>query len=199
VTVSRITTVLIMIFSVAVTGMIERISGAWEFIIECGAGLGLVLILRWYWWRINAWSEITAMIAPFLAYSYIRFATPIRFPDSLYYIVGFTTAAWLAATFLTRPTEMEHLKDFYRRVHPGGALWKPVADLVPEVRGTSGLGHLALDWLAGIVLVFSILFGLGSLIFGFTLRGVLFLFAGAGAAAYLYWDLSRTGWSEVSR
>ncbi|MBM3791681.1 MAG: Na+:solute symporter, partial [Acidobacteria bacterium] len=64
VAVSRIATILVMAISVAITGMIERISGAWEFIIECGAGLGLVLILRWFWWRVNAWSEIAAMVAP---------------------------------------------------------------------------------------------------------------------------------------
>jgi Na+/proline symporter len=199
VAVSRITTVLVMAISVVITGMIERISGAWEFIIECGAGLGLVLILRWYWWRVNAWSEIAAMIAPFIAYAYIKFGTSVLFPVSLYYIVCFTTVVWLAATYLTRPTDQEHLKTFYRRVHPGGALWKPIASLVPEVRGTTGFGWLLLDWLAGIVLVYMSLFGIGSLIFGAFQRGLLLLLIGAVAAAYLYWDLNRRGWAELSR
>ena len=199
VTVSRVTTLLVMALSVVITGMIERISGAWEFIIECGAGLGMVLILRWYWWRINAWSEIAAMVAPFVAYSYIKFATSIVFPQTLYYIVGFTTLVWLAATFLTRPTDMEHLKSFYRRVHPGGALWKPVADAVPEVTETSGFGFLFVDWLAGIVLVYSILFGIGSLIFGSYARGAGLLCAAISAAGYLYWDLSRRNWTDLSR
>jgi SSS family solute:Na+ symporter len=199
VTVSRITTLLVMALSVVITGMIERISGAWEFIIECGAGLGMVLILRWYWWRINAWSEIAAMVAPFIAYAYIKFATSVVFPQTLYYIVGFTTLVWLAATFLTRPTDMMHLQSFYRRVHPGGALWKPVADTVGEVKGTTGFGLLFLDWLAGIVLVYSALFGIGSLIFGSYVRGAGLLCVGSAAAGYLHWDLSRRSWTELSR
>lgn len=195
---ARVTTILVMAFSVAITGMMERISGAWEFIIECGAGLGLVLILRWYWWRINAWSEIAAMVAPFVAYSYIKFRTDIAFPVSLYYIVGFTTLAWLAVTRLTRPTDTARLVEFYRRVRPGGALWRPIARLAPEVHADAGVARLWLDWLAGVVLVYAALFGIGSLIFG-DLRAGCLLLAGAGAAAgFLVRDLNRRGWTEIS-
>jgi len=197
--VSRLTTILIMGISVVVTGMIQRISGAWEFIIECGAGLGLVLILRWFWWRINAWSEIAAMTAPVIAYAYIKFATDIGFPESLFYIVGFTTAVWLAVTFATRPTDVEHLKNFYRRARPGGALWKPIAVLVPEVKGTTGYGYLFLDWLAGIVLVYMSLFGAGYLIFGSFGRGALLLLVAALAGAFIYYDLNRRGWRDLLR
>ncbi len=199
VAISRLTTLLVMVISVIITGAIERISGAWEFIIECGAGLGLVLILRWFWWRINAWSEISAMVAPVAAYSYLKFWTAVLFPESLYYIVLFTTAVWLCVTLLTPPTEMEHLKRFYRRVRPGGALWRPVAALVPDVRGTAGYGFLFLDWFAGVVLVYACLFGMGSLILGAAARGLSLLAVGAIAAAFLYRDLKRRGWSQVSR
>jgi hypothetical protein len=139
------------------------------------------------------------MIAPFIAYSYIKFGTSIVFPVSLYYIVCFTTVVWLAATYLTRPTDTEHLKNFYRRVHPGGVLWKPIASLVPEARGTTGFGRLLLDWLAGIALVYMSLFGIGSLIFGAFQRGILLLLIGSVAATYLHWDLNRHGWAEPSR
>mgnify|MGYP005831552575 CR=1 FL=1 len=196
---ARVTTVLVMAFSVAITGMMERISGAWEFIIECGAGLGLVLILRWYWWRINAWSEIAAMVAPFVAYSYIKFRTDIAFPVSLYYIVGFTTLAWLAVTRLTRPTDTARLVEFYRRVRPGGALWRPVARLAPEVRADAGVARLWLDWLAGVVLVYAALFGIGSLIFGDLRDGCLLLACAGAAAVFLVRDLNRRGWTEISR
>jgi Na+/proline symporter len=183
--ISRLTTILIMALSLVITGFIERISGAWEFIIECGAGVGLVLILRWFWWRINAWSEIAAMIAPVFAYSYIRFQTRIAFPESLYYICLFTTLAWLAITFATQPTDIETLKRFYRRVHPGGILWKPVAVLVPEVQGTTGYGKLFVDWIAGIILVYSFLFGTGKILFGEWGQGLLLISLGLAAGAFL--------------
>ncbi len=199
VAVSRATTLLVMFFSIVVTAYIQRISGAWEFLIECGAGLGLVLILRWFWWRINAWSEITAMVAPFAAYSYIKLRTSIGFPESLYFIVAFTTVAWLAATYATRPTDIEHLKAFYRRVHPGGALWRPVARLVPEVRGTEGYRYLFLDWMAGVALVYLSLFGTGYLLLGEPAKGLIFLGAALAAGAYIYWDLNRRGWQDLAR
>jgi SSS family solute:Na+ symporter len=183
--ISRLTTICIMVLSLIITGFIDRISGAWEFIIECGAGVGLVLILRWFWWRINAWSEIAAMIAPVIAYSYIRFQTRIAFPESLYYICLFTTLTWLTVTLITRPTDIETLKRFYRRVHPGGVLWKPVAVLVPEVQGTTGYGKLFIDWMAGIILVYSCLFGTGKLLFGEWEQGLLLLSMTLTAGAYL--------------
>jgi SSS family solute:Na+ symporter len=189
--ISRLTTLLIMALSLAITGFIERISGAWEFVIECGAGVGLVLILRWFWWRINAWSEIAAMIAPVLAYSYIRFRTRVAFPESLYYICLFTTLVWLLATFVTRPADIETLKRFYRRVRPGGIGWKPIARLTPEVQGITGYGRLFLDWAAGIVLVYSFLFGVGKCLFGAYPQGLLLLCLGCAAGAWLWRDLNR--------
>src|SRR5437867_53199 len=85
---SRITTVLVMALSLLTTTVLATISGAWAFILEAGAGLGLVLILRWFWWRLNAWSEIAAMVAPLLATAYIKRYTDIQFPQSLFYIVA---------------------------------------------------------------------------------------------------------------
>ena len=82
---ARITTFIIMALGLLVTTLISTISGVWSFIIECGAGLGLVLILRWYWWRINAWSEITATISPFIAYACGRFLLGMEFPQSFFF------------------------------------------------------------------------------------------------------------------
>ena len=118
--VSRAATLMVMVASILVTLVIQTISGAWQFIIEAGAGLGLVLILRFYWWRINAWSEISATVTPFLVYSYIKVNTTVAFPETLLYIVGVTTAVWIGVTFLTKPVEEERLIQFYRRVRPGG-------------------------------------------------------------------------------
>ena len=195
--VSRATTILMMILSLIITGLLETISGAWAFIIEAGAGLGLVLILRWFWWRINAWSEIAAIITPLVAYAYVKYATTVQFPESLFSIVAITTCSWLLVTFLTRPTDGETLKNFYRRVHPGGIGWKAIAKLVPDVKGDSGYPQLFLNWVAGIVLVYAALFGVGKLIIGQHLEGALYLLVGLLAAGVIYWDLSKRGFEKL--
>jgi len=191
--VSRLVTILVMLVSLILTLILETISGAWAFIIEAGAGLGLVLILRWYWWRVNAWSEISAMIAPFIAYGYIRWVHPttIQFPQSLFYIVAFTTVVWLLTTFLTRPTEEQKLLQFYRRIHPGGFLWKKIAMMAPDVKGDSHHFWLFLDWVAGIVLIYSSLFGIGKLIFAEYGTAILFLALAVLSGGFISWDLKR--------
>jgi Na+/proline symporter len=172
--VSRMTTMVLMVVSVVVTIFIQTISGAWAFIIEAGAGLGLVLILRWYWWRVNAWSEIAAMLTPFFAYAYIKFFTDVTFPNSLFFIVGVTTIAWLVVTFLTKPTEENVLKEFYMRIRPGG-MWKPIAKFLPNVQSDFHIGKQILQWISGVVLVYSSLFGMGKILFGETMLGVSLL------------------------
>jgi Na+/proline symporter len=194
---SRVTTLVMMVLSLVATTLLDTISGAWAFIIEAGAGLGLVLILRWFWWRINAWSEIAAMVAALLSYGYIRAATQVQFPDTLYYIVAVTTATWVAVTFLTPPTDETTLVSFYRRVHPGGPGWGPIARLVPEVQGDTGLGTLLVDWAAGVVLVYASLFAIGKLLLAELAAGILWAGAAVVAAGVIYRDLSRRGFGTL--
>ena len=197
VTVSRATTLIVMLLSLVITALLDTISGAWAFIIEAGAGLGLVLIARWFWWRINAWSEIAAMVAPIVTYALIKSTTNIEFPQTLFYIVGVTTLVWLVVTFLTKPTDEETLKSFYRRVHPGGMGWEPIAAQLPEVQGDSGYGQLFIAWIAGIVLVYSMLFGVGKIILGSMGEGFLFVVIGLLAASVVYWVLSKRGFEKL--
>ncbi len=197
--VSRAATLVIMVASILVTLVIQTISGAWQFIIESGAGLGLVLILRFYWWRINAWSEISATVTPFLVYAYIKVQTTVAFPETLFYIVGVTTVVWIVVTFLTKPVAEERLIQFYRRVHPGGIGWRRVARAVPDVTGDSNFAWLFLDWVCGVFLVYAVLFGVGKIIFGELLLGVSLLLMSLLAGGIIYWDLSRRGWKEVTR
>ncbi len=161
---SRAITILLMIVSVIVTLFINRISGAWEFILQCGAGLGLVLILRWFWWRINAWSEISAMITPFVVYPFMLLFD-IKFPESLFYLTGVTTLVWLTVTFLTKPVNDDKLKEFYKKVYPGGILWKKISDQLPEIKTNTAFAGMFLSWFMGVVLVYSSLFAIGSLLF----------------------------------
>ncbi|HRZ28767.1 MAG TPA: Na+:solute symporter, partial [Spirochaetota bacterium] len=152
--VSRIFTLALMVVSSMLIFVIDSISGAWSFIIECGAGLGLVLILRWYWWRINAWSEISAMIAPFAGYALTRYVLGISFPESLFFIVGLTTAVWISVTFATRPVDEERLTSFYRRVMPQGPGWKRFAAEEGAAKGDS-LPSLFVNWALGIGAVYA--------------------------------------------
>jgi Na+/proline symporter len=162
---SKVVTILLMIVSAIVTLFINQISGAWQFIIECGAGLGSVLILRWYWWRINAWSEIAGMATPFVLMIVVRYFG-IDFPESLYVLVFGTTIVWVTVTFLTKPEPDSILISFYDKVRPGGALWERI-----RVKGgfpveKTMLRYQFLGWFSGVIMVYAILFGSGSLIFG---------------------------------
>jgi len=186
---SRIMTVALMIISVFVTLFISRISGAWEFILECGAGVGLVLILRWFWWRISAWSEISAMITPFVIYPFVKYAG-IIFPDTLFFLVGGTTVVWLVVTFLTKPTDEKTLMDFYTRIYPGGVLWKKISDKLPNVKSDTGFFKMFVNWFFGVVLVYSLLFGIGYLIFGSYINAVIALIAASVSVVVIYGNLA---------
>jgi solute:Na+ symporter, SSS family len=172
--VSKIITLVLVLISSLLILVINSISGAWSFIIECGAGLGLVLILRWYWWRINAWSEISAMVAPFIAYTVTKYVFEIEFPQSLFVIVSFTTLVWIIATFITRPTDMNILINFYKRVSPGGMGWAIVKRAANLKDSPDKLLPLLVDWIIGIILIYTSLFGIGKIIFkDYTAGGIL--------------------------
>lgn len=182
---SRLTTMLLMAIGLSATLFMGSITGVWHFLIECGAGLGLVLILRWYWWRINAWSEITATIAPFIGYALGRYVFDWVFPGSFFFTVAFTTVAWMVVTYFTKPEPQQHLAAFYRKVQPGGA-WKPITSAMSETFETPRWKPLLFCWLAGVVLVYSVLFGLGHWLMGETVRAAVY-----GVAVLAAWYVLR--------
>ena len=174
ITASRINTLLLMLVALLVTTQIQTLESVFKFMIECGAGLGAVLILRWYWWRINAWSEITATIAPFVSFTFLlNFYPNLEFPYGLFITVGFTTIVWIVVTFITQPTDSQVLRDFYIRVKPEG-FWQPIAGDLPKAKST--LPQLFSCWLLGIGLGYSCLFGLGELIFANWLAATVYIF-----------------------
>jgi len=197
--VSRMTTVILMLFSLIVTTQFEMISDAWRFILACSGGIGLVLLLRWFWWRINAWSEIAAMIAPYAIYPLLVFRYGLSYESTLIIIVAWSTLVWLAVTYLTRPTDVNTLKSFYEKVHPGGPGWKVVAREMPHVRSDKGYKALFVNYITGCVLVLFSLFGIGRLIFGDHAEALIYLSVAAVAAVIIYVNLSRTGWDTVVR
>ena len=172
--ISRLVTLLLMYFSVLITLFINRISGAWEFILECGAGLGLVLIMRWFWWRINAWSEISAMITPFVILPILKLYK-MEFPTTLFIIVPLTTLVWIIITFLTKPTDEKILISFYKKVYPGGRLWRKISDKIPDVKTNQNFGSMLINWLSGVVLVYSSLFFIGKIILGLYYDSLIYL------------------------
>ena len=199
VAVARIITIVFMILSILVTTIMTTISGVWTFVIECGAGLGLVLILRWFWWRVNAISEIVATVTPFIVYGILYFGEfGIAFPNTLYVIVPITTLSWIVTAYVTKSTSEGKLLSFYERVHPGGFGWKKIAAKLPEVKSDKGYFFLFVDWICGVVLVYMFLFGFGKIIFGEYLTGIVLLLIGLFAALIIFWDLNRRGWEKIS-
>ncbi|MBP6977547.1 MAG: Na+:solute symporter [Bacteroidales bacterium] len=194
--VSRITTFVLVLFSLIVTTQFTRISDAWKFILACSGGIGLVLILRWFWWRINAWSEIAAMIAPYAIYPFLK-ARGMDYESTLMIIVLWSTLVWVVVTFLTRPSSDEKLKDFFRRVHPGGAGWTRIARELPDIQGDTGFNKLFMNWLAGCGLVLFLLFGIGQLIFKAYLPAALYALGAILCGMLIYRNMKKIGWEKV--
>ena len=206
--VGRILTFILAVIAMFITANLGSISGAWELVLTASAGLGLVLILRWYWWRVNAWSELTATVSPIalLIISLIFGAFGVQipglqspFPMNLFAVTAFTSVLWLVATFVTRPTSAATLDSFYRHVHPGGPGWRPVAQRNADIIPDTGLGDLALDWAAGVALVYSTLFGVGYFLMGRTGQMLLCLVIAVSAVTFLWWHISRRERTPVLR
>ncbi len=196
-------TVLLTIISAVITFYMESIAGAWKLLIVTGAGTGTVLILRWYWWRINAWSEVSSMIAAFVVSILLQTAfgmssdDPVQFAKIMLITVGITTVVWLTVTLATAPEPNDKLVAFYRKVRPSETFWKPIARLAPDVPPSRDGARNLLDWLCGCVLIYGSLFGIGKLILKEIAPGIVFLAVAAVAGSVIYWDLSRRGWRSV--
>jgi SSS family solute:Na+ symporter len=200
---SQLATVLLTVISGVVTFYMGSIGGAWKLLIVTGAGTGGVLLLRWYWWRINAWSEVSAMVSAFVVSLTLQLAfgmdsdQPKQFALIMIITVAITTAVWLAVTYLTKPEPQETLVSFYRRTRPSRSGWAPIAALAPDVKvASSGLSNL-LDWVAGCVLVYGALFGIGKLLLHETGPGLLLLALAALGGFVIYRDLTKRGWATV--
>jgi Na+/proline symporter len=197
---SRLATLLVVLLSVVVTYFMNRITSGWELIMSLGAGTGLVYILRWYWWRINAWSEISAMTAALVVSLALRYfvvfdaSTPAGFAQSILTTVGVTTLVWLSVTFLTQPEPIEKLSSFYRRVHPAGPGWRRVAVACGLAERRGEIKPNLLNWALGVVLVYAMLFGIGEVIFGHWARAVFFFVAALASGVVMFWNLNRTQW-----
>ncbi len=149
---ARWATVGLVFAGALVTAQMDTIAGAWKFLLALGAGTGGVYILRWFWWRINAWSEISAMLASFLISVFLQFGLDLDTTDGAVFakvmlitVVG-SSIVWIVVTLLTAPENEETLLKFYRKIRPGGNGWKPIAQKAPELKTDNSLGRDLLDW-----------------------------------------------------
>jgi len=202
---SQVVTVILMIASLIVTFYLESIGGAWKLLLVTGAGTGTVLLLRWFWWRINAWSEVSAMITAAVVSLFLQLVLkwdsdkPRDFAYLMLVTVAITSVVWITVTLLTRPEPIETLTVFYRRVRPEGPGWNRVA-AVAGFAGAHAEGRLAtqfLNWFLGCALIYGSLFGIGKLIFKEWLTGLVYLAIAISAGLLISRNLSRVGWKTV--
>lgn len=204
VVVSQIVTVILMLLSLVTTYYMNSIEAAWKLLMATGAGTGTVLLLRWYWWRINAWSEVSAMVVAAATSLYLQLAgpkwngdDPRQFALLMIATVAVTTVGWIVVTLLTAPEPQEKLIHFYRSVRPAGPGWNSVAELAGKVeRPSEGLVVQFVNWLLGCVLIYACLFGIGNLVFKQWLSGGAWLVTAVIAAAVISHNLSRADWSQ---
>jgi len=198
--VARVATVVLMLLALIVMRFLGSVEAGWRFLLALGAGTGLVLILRWYWWRINAWSELSAMIASLVTAIFLQRVLHLSADDAtggayaslMLDTVGVTTVVWLVVTYLTPPESDATLERFYRRVRPGGPGWRRVAARLGFGADTIPGGALSwLNWVAGWVAVYAALFGIGQLLVGTFRTGIAFLFIATVAFALIARNLRR--------
>jgi Na+/proline symporter len=187
---SRAATVMLMVLSLVVMAFLTSVEQGWKLLLGLGAGTGLVLILRWYWWRVNAWSEISAMAASFVTSISLQ-AAGLNLGDTassdyaltMLITVAVTTVVWLTVTLLTAPESDATLDRFYRQVRPGGAGWRQVSGRLGYGSDTIPGGALSwVNWLAGVVAVYAAVFAVGGFLTGSALRGAVY--AGVAIAAF---------------
>lgn len=203
VTVSQIVTLLLVVASGYVSVQLASIRSGWQVVLQLGAGTGAVYLLRWYWWRINAWSEISTMTASILVTLALAWTPMTRalfgreqvfsgsdtviFAKTILVTTAVSTLAWVLATLLTRPENDEVLVAFYRKVRPQITGWRPVAAKAPEIAATNDLKRNLWCWVLGCVMTYSALFGVGKVLLLHWVHGALLLVLAVACA----WQMGR--------
>ena len=172
--------------------IMDSIAGAWLLMMGIGAGTGAVYLLRWYWWRINAWSEVSAMAAAAAVTATLHAAPRLSGSDPIVF------AKSILLTVVTKPEPDAKLVDFYRRVRPGNFGWARVAALAPDVPVTQQGWYNLLDWILGCLMIYMALFGIGKIVLGSVSIGLVFLLISGASGFAIYWDMSRRGWDKLS-
>jgi SSS family solute:Na+ symporter len=191
VTAGRVTTVLLFVLSAAVVYLLDTARDTFDIMLQVGAGTGLLYLVRWFWWRVNAWCEVVAMISSFgisvlfllLTKNGMKFDTHMQ----LLVTVGFTTICWIAAAYMAPETDRQTLISFYRKVHPSGPGWEPIRRAAGPVDWTArdDIPRALLGWTAGCALVWSALFAIGNFLYGRNTTATALLFVAIVSAVIL--------------
>jgi len=162
---SRIATVIVLLLAIFITWQMSSIASAWKYLAEIYAGTGFVMLMRWFWWRINAWTEISAMASSFILANVLKLV-PVLSTDNMFavryvIIIVISTAICLIVTLFTRPVESAHLEKFYKRVMPGG-WWGPFGKN-ENVSDSSTASSCWTGWVISVITIYLGLFGSGYL------------------------------------
>jgi len=177
--VGRIVTALLMVIAALVTLVLDTARQAFDLLLSIGAGTGLLYLLRWFWWRVNAWSEIAAMVTSFLVAAgftvMARAGHPV--PSHLVLITGVvvTTVAWVTTALVTQPTDRERLIEFYTLVQPAGPGWTSIRAATGLAPSGDSLPQALLGWVLGVSFVYAALFGVGSFLYGRIPQAIVWL------------------------
>ncbi len=169
----RVTTVILFVFSSAFVFVLDTAKDAFDIILQVGAGTGLLYLVRWFWWRVNAWSEVAAMVSSFtislllliLSKNGIHFNTH----TALLITIAFTTFCWILTAYLAPPTDKQVLISFYKKVRPFGPGWKHIREEVGEPVGEKSSENIPLallGWFSGCTAIWSSLFTVGNFLYG---------------------------------
>jgi uncharacterized sodium:solute symporter family permease YidK len=198
----RISTVVLMILAALFSLMLSSALEAFEILLSIGAGTGLLFILRWFWWRINAISEIVAMVVSFIIALIMKFGVgdAMLSHEKLVLSVLLTTIAWVSSTLLTKPTNVDVLINFYKKIRPHNFGWQPVInaghkrDLIDKYDTSTGrLSTEILMMFLGCIGVYALLFGMGYILYGQTTYALLAI----GIALSAGWFMKML-WAKIS-
>jgi solute:Na+ symporter, SSS family len=197
----RLVTVGLMAAGVVFSLFLDNAKSAFDLLLSIGAGTGLIYLLRWFWWRINAWSEVSAMASSFaisLGF-FVAGKYGHKVPDTsiLLWTVGVTTIVWLAVTFLTAPVPAATLAAFYAKVRPGGPGWRAVRQASGLPPSPDSPAHALVGWVFGLAAIYGALFATGEFIYGRTVPGVIWTVVAVSATTGLFWAGGRLWTSKT--
>lgn len=180
----RLTTVLLFFVSSGLVFVLESAKDSFDIILQVGAGTGLLYLVRWYWWRVNAWCEVVAMISSFvISIAFLILERQHIYSTStatkLIITIIATTICWILAAYLAPQTDRQTLIDFYQKVHPAGPGWEPIRREAgiskDEISQADNIPLALLGWVSGCTMIWSALFTVGSFLYGRTTSTIVLL------------------------
>jgi hypothetical protein len=197
VAVGRLVTAGLMLIAAGLTYVLDTAQQSFQLLLSIGAGTGLLYLLRWFWWRVNAYSEVAAMVASFLVSLGLFIAQKnglaMASHIALITTVAVTTVVWIVTTLVTKPVDRARLVSFYNLVRPSGPGWAKVRTESNLPPSRDSMANSVLGWVLGCLFVYSALFGTGSYIYGRTAQAMMWTVVFVVSAAGL-WRLLPKMW-----